>query len=132
MIVLYLPWLPTLLYQSKHTAAPWAITPSFHALLLAPGAVLSGDAPFMAIVLAGGVGLATVVRRRGDPARRPVLALAAVVGVTVLARVARVAGLAGVDDPVLRGRRRAAARDLGGRPRARRPARPRRARRSCA
>jgi hypothetical protein len=84
MLVLYLPWLPTLLYQSKHTAAPWAITPSFHALLLAPGAVLSGDAPFMAIALAGGVGIATVVRRRGDPARRPVLALAAVVGVTVL------------------------------------------------
>jgi mannosyltransferase len=46
--------------------------------------VLSGDAPFMAIALAGGVGIATVVRRRGDPARRPVLALAAVVGVTVL------------------------------------------------
>src|SRR5262245_18842695 len=84
MIVLYLPWLPTLLYQSKHTAAPWAIKPSFHALLLAPGAVLSGDAPFMAIALAGGVGLATVIRRRGDPARRPVLALAAVVGVTVV------------------------------------------------
>jgi hypothetical protein len=37
----------------------------------------------MAIALAGGAGLATVVRRRGDPARRPVLALAAVVGVTV-------------------------------------------------
>jgi hypothetical protein len=84
MIVLYLPWLPTLLYQSKHTAAPWAIKPSFHALLLAPGAVLSGDASFMAIALAGGVGLATVIRRRGDPARRPVLALAAVVGVTVV------------------------------------------------
>jgi 4-amino-4-deoxy-L-arabinose transferase-like glycosyltransferase len=84
MIVLYLPWLPTLLYQSKHTAAPWAIKPSFHALLLAPGAVLSGDAPFMAIVLAGGLGFAAVVRRRGDPARRPVLALAAVVGITVL------------------------------------------------
>ncbi len=84
MLVLYLPWLPTLLYQSRHTAAPWAITPSFHSLLLAPGAVLSGDAPFMAIVLAGGAGIATVVRRRGDPARRPVLALAAVVGLTVL------------------------------------------------
>jgi hypothetical protein len=83
MLVLYLPWLPTLLYQSKHTAAPWAMVPSFHALLLAPGAVLSGDAPFMAIVLAGGVGLSAVVKRRSDPLRRSVLALAAVVGVTV-------------------------------------------------
>ena len=35
-------------------------------------------------MLAGGVGLATTVRGRSDPARRPVLALAAVVGATVL------------------------------------------------
>jgi hypothetical protein len=84
MVVLYLPWLSTLAYQSKHTAAPWAITPSFHGLLLAPGAVLSGDAPFMAIVLVGGTALAGVVRRRADRHRRTVLALAAVVGSTVL------------------------------------------------
>ncbi len=84
MLLLYLPWLPTLLSQSKHTAAPWAMAPSLHALLLAPGAVLSGDAPFTAIVLAGGVGLAATIRRRSDPARRPVLSLATVVGATVL------------------------------------------------
>jgi hypothetical protein len=84
MLLLYLPWVPTLLSQSEHTAAPWAMVPSFHALLLAPGAVLSGDAPFTAIVLAGGVGLAATIRSRSDPARRPVLSLAAVVGATVL------------------------------------------------
>ena len=72
-LLLYLPWLPTLFFQAKHTAAPWAMVPSFHALLLAPGAVLSGDAPFTAIVLAGGVGLAATVRNRSDPARRIVL-----------------------------------------------------------
>jgi mannosyltransferase len=84
-LLLYAPWLPTLLDQSKHTGAPWAMVPSFHALLLAPGAVLSGDGPFMAFVLAGGAGLAAVVRVRSeDPARRTVLALAVVVGVTVL------------------------------------------------
>jgi hypothetical protein len=82
MLLLYLPWMPTLLFQSKHTAAPWAMVPSFHSLLLAPGAVLSGDAPFTAIVLAGGVGLAATIRG-SDPARRPVLSLAAVVGATV-------------------------------------------------
>jgi hypothetical protein len=84
-LVLYAPWLPTLLNQSQHTAAPWAMVPSFHALLLAPGAVLSGDGPFMAFVLAGGAGLAVVVRRRSDPVRRTVLGLAAAVGITVLA-----------------------------------------------
>ena len=82
-LLLYTPWLPTLFFQSKHTAAPWAMVPSLHSLILAPGAVLSGDAPFTAIVLAGGVGLAGVIRRRDDRARRPVLALAAVVGATV-------------------------------------------------
>jgi hypothetical protein len=83
-LLLYVPWLPTLFFQAKHTAAPWAMVPSFHALLLAPGAVLSGDAPFTAIVLAGGVGLGAVVRNRSDPARRTVLSLATVVGATVL------------------------------------------------
>jgi hypothetical protein len=84
MVLLYLPWVPTLLDQSKHTGAPWAMVPSFHSLLLAPGAVLSGDGPFMAFVLAAGAGLAVMVRMRSDPARRTVLALAVVVGVTVL------------------------------------------------
>jgi hypothetical protein len=83
--VLYAPWLPTLLYQSKHTGAPWAMVPSFHALLLAPGAVLSGDGPLMAFALVGGAGLATAIRRRADPQRRPILGLSTVVGATVLA-----------------------------------------------
>jgi len=82
--LLYLPWLPTLLSQARHTGAPWTLPPSFHALFLGPGAVLSGDAPLMAIALAGGMGLATVVRTRTDPARIAVLALLAVVGSTEL------------------------------------------------
>ena len=85
VFVLYLPWLPTLLSQAKHTGAPWATRPNFHDLVLAPGAVLSGDAPFMAFVLVGGVGLAAVVRRRHDRERMLVLSLSTIVGVTVLA-----------------------------------------------
>jgi mannosyltransferase len=85
VIVLYLPWVPTLLSQAKHTGAPWATRPNFHDLVLAPGAVLSGDAPFMAFVLVGGVGLAAVVRRRHDRERMLVLSLSTIVGVTVLA-----------------------------------------------
>jgi mannosyltransferase len=83
-LLLYAPWLPTLLNQSQHTAAPWAMVPSFHALLLAPGAVLSGDGPFMAFVLAAGAGLAVVIRSRSDPARRSVIGLAVAIGITVL------------------------------------------------
>ena len=38
--VLYLPWLPTLLYQATHTGAPWAAAPDLWSLthgLLLPG-----------------------------------------------------------------------------------------------
>jgi len=80
----YLPWLPTLLSQAKHTGAPWATRPNFHDLVLAPGAVLSGDAPFMAFALAGGVGLAAVVRGPRDRERLLVLSLATIIGASVL------------------------------------------------
>jgi mannosyltransferase len=81
--VLYAPWLPTLLSQARHTGAPWSTAPNFHALVTAPGAVLAGDAPLMAFVLAGGTGLVAVVRRR-DSERTTVLALALWIGVTIL------------------------------------------------
>jgi len=81
---LYAPWLPTLLSQARHTGAPWASAPSFHDLVLAPGAVFNGDAPLMAFALVGGAGLASVVRRRGDEERVTVLTLAVTAGVTVL------------------------------------------------
>src|SRR5919206_4240417 len=36
-VVLYLPWVPTTLYQAAHTGAPWADAPSLSALLSVPG-----------------------------------------------------------------------------------------------
>ena len=54
--VLYLPWVPTLLSQAKHTGAPWSTKPSFHELFTAAGAVLGGDAPFIAFVVAAAAG----------------------------------------------------------------------------
>ncbi len=81
--VLYAPWVPTLLSQARHTGAPWSTAPSFHDLVLAPGTVFNGDAPLMAFVLAGGVGLALVVRRRGDPERTVILALLLAAAITI-------------------------------------------------
>lgn len=81
--LIYAPWAPTLLSQAKHTGAPWATRPNFHDLILAPGAVLSGDAPLMAFALVGGAGLAAVVKRQHDRERQLVLALASIVGTTV-------------------------------------------------
>ena len=56
--LLYLPWLPTLLYQARHTGAPWSTRPSFHDLFTASGAVLGGDASLAAVVVAAAAGLA--------------------------------------------------------------------------
>jgi hypothetical protein len=82
-VLLYLPWVPSLLFQAKHTGAPWATRPNVHDLVLAPGAVLSGDAPLMAFALVGGVGLAAVVKGRHDRERQLVLSFVAISGVTV-------------------------------------------------
>ena len=75
--ILYLPWLPTLLSQAKHTGAPWSTKPSFHELFTASGAVLGGDAPFIAVVVAAAAGLAV------HPGRVE-RALGVLVGATVL------------------------------------------------
>ena len=55
--MLYLPWVPTVLSQVRHTGAPWSTAPGFHDLVLAPGAVVNGDAVLVALVLVGGAGL---------------------------------------------------------------------------
>jgi mannosyltransferase len=77
IFLLYLPWLPTLLSQAKHTGAPWSTKPSFHELFTASGAVLGGDAPFAAVVVAAAAGLAVKPGRIEK-------ALGVIIGVTVL------------------------------------------------
>src|SRR4051812_7193596 len=70
--VLFLPWLPTALYQVKHTAAPWANGPTWRAAQQIPQSLAGGrdGGAITAIVgfLGGGVGLG-VVKRRGRAAR---------------------------------------------------------------
>lgn len=80
----YLPWVPTLVSQIRHTGAPWSTPPSIHDLVLAPSAVLSGDGPLVAFALVGGAALLAVVRRRSGEERTIVLALSVVVAVTVV------------------------------------------------
>ncbi len=85
--VLYAPWLPTLLFQARHTGAPWSTRPSIHDLVLSPGSVIGGDAPFLAFVLVGCAALLPVIRRReGTPAERTiVLALGVMTAIAVVA-----------------------------------------------
>ena len=83
--VLYAVWVPTLLLQARHTGAPWSTAPSVHDLVLSAGAVVGGDASYVAIALVGGAALTAVVQRGLGDERRTVLALAVMVAGTVLA-----------------------------------------------
>ena len=82
--VLYLPWLPSLLFQIRHTGAPWASVPSWRELIEAPAAVLWGDGAYVACVLAVGVGLGALVRGRSNEERTTILALAVATGIAIL------------------------------------------------
>jgi mannosyltransferase len=83
--LLYLPWLPTLWHQIQHTGAPWLNPPNFGAPIQISRSLLGGGTPTVALLLAGGSGIAAVIARRvEDKERTAVLAGA----VTVLATLA--------------------------------------------
>ena len=61
--VLYLPWLPTLLYQASHTGSPWDSAPNFGAPVQISRNLLGGDRATVALVLAGAIGVAALLYR---------------------------------------------------------------------
>jgi 4-amino-4-deoxy-L-arabinose transferase-like glycosyltransferase len=75
-VLLYLPWIPTILFQAKHTGAPWATAPSVHDLIVAPGTVLPDDGALAAFVLVACAALWRGLRRRESDERRTIVALA--------------------------------------------------------
>ena len=83
--VLYLPWLPTLLYQTAHTGAPWLSSPRFGAPVQISKALLGGGTVTVAILLAGGSGVAAVLGRRSEDRERTAVLTALAVGVATLA-----------------------------------------------
>jgi mannosyltransferase len=83
--LLYLPWLPTLLHQVQHTGAPWLNPPNFGAPIQISKSLLGGGTPTVALLLAGGTGLAAVLARRVEDKERTAVLAAAV---TVLATLA--------------------------------------------
>jgi hypothetical protein len=83
--LLFLPWVPTLVFQTLHTGAPWGNAPSPTALLLrAPAALSAGPPAAVALLLGGGAGVAAVLSRGRWPERTGLLALflIAVAGLT--------------------------------------------------
>ncbi|HEX2193164.1 MAG TPA: glycosyltransferase family 39 protein [Acidimicrobiales bacterium] len=80
--LLYVPWIPTLLYQRAHTAAPWAFRPTLELARTDVMSLLGAPVSFVAAGLGAGLGLTVVLRRRGS---RPAVTVAAL---AVLAAVA--------------------------------------------
>ncbi len=83
--LLYLPWLPTLLHQVQHTGAPWLNSPNFGAPIQITRSLLGGGTPTVALLLAGGSGIAAVIARRVEDRERTAVIAGAV---TVLATLA--------------------------------------------
>jgi mannosyltransferase len=78
-LALYLPWVPTTLYQVAHTGAPWSEPPTVIALLGTPTTML-GQFAAVALLLAAGAGLAVLFRQ---PRRSPAAWLLAITLLTV-------------------------------------------------
>jgi hypothetical protein len=62
--LLYLPWVPTLIHQVLHTGAPWLDPPRFGAPVQIAKSLLGGGTPTVALILAGGSGIAAIVSKR--------------------------------------------------------------------
>jgi hypothetical protein len=67
-IVLYLPWLPTTLYQAAHTGAPWSDRPSAGGLGDV-GTQLLGRVPQIVLLICAGAGLLALLGPRGGSQR---------------------------------------------------------------
>ncbi len=78
----FLPWLPTLVDQARHTGAPWSKTPSAAALLGGIPGALDGGGGAAAVIAVGAVGFLRL--RHDDRVVRAALLLALAGGVALV------------------------------------------------
>ena len=83
--LLYLPWVPTLLHQIRHTGAPWLNAPRLGAPVQITKSLLGGGTPTVALVLAGGSGLVAIAKRRPEDRERTAIIAAAALCIGTLA-----------------------------------------------
>jgi mannosyltransferase len=67
--ILFLPWLPSLLYQASHTGSPWDTAPNFGAPVQISRNLMGGDRATTALVLAAAIGLASLWARNRRTSR---------------------------------------------------------------
>ena len=60
--LLYLPWVPTLLFQAAHTGAPWSRQPGYEDLTMEATHRLLGHTAWLVLVVAAGGGVVALVR----------------------------------------------------------------------
>lgn len=84
VLLLYLPWIPSLLGQAAETGAPWAERPRFESIISGLESVTGGTETALTVGLIGIAGLVTLRSgREGTPRARAALAI----GIAFLAAV---------------------------------------------
>ena len=63
--ILFAVWVPTLLYQARHTGAPWDLPPVLWSISQGLYAIVGGRGSAVALLLAGGVGFAGLCQAVG-------------------------------------------------------------------
>lgn len=102
-VVSFAPWLPTLLYQSRHTGAPWQAAPDGSAVLSTINAWMGGGSTFAQVsgLIAIGCVVLALIGRRGGRGQvvlgtkfsvQPATLLATALGSLVIAIVVDVVG----------------------------------------
>ena len=86
--LLFLPWVPTLLFQAAHTGAPWSRKPDYEQITMEATHRLLGHTAWLVLVVAAGGGVVALVKagrgRELTPEGRAVLAVGVVAVGTVL------------------------------------------------
>ncbi|MEA2479962.1 MAG: mannosyltransferase, partial [Thermoleophilaceae bacterium] len=77
--LLYLPWVPTLISQAQHTAAPWSNSPGTYEPTRQLTRVLGGYGPSMALLFGAGIGFVAIWRRSSAVRERRLVVASAIV-----------------------------------------------------
>ncbi|MBI5104656.1 MAG: glycosyltransferase family 39 protein [Solirubrobacterales bacterium] len=78
-VVLYLPWVPTLLEQARHTGAPWAERPPLEAIVTSITSLAGGTETGLLVLVLGIAGLLTL-QEESRPRARAALGIGVALG----------------------------------------------------